>query len=181
LKQDKTIDAKLVEAYKAGDQKAMATLVKRWHVTFCKKAYWVLKDAHMSKDVAQESWRAIMNKLNTLQNPEQFKSWALRIVYNRSMDVLRKQSRERFINNEIDENLAVVVEDYDEKLELKQALLKAIKALSNEHQHVVKLFYIEDYSLMEISDLLDISVGTAKSRLFHAREKLKQTLKHYKL
>jgi RNA polymerase sigma-70 factor (ECF subfamily) len=43
---------------------------------------------------------------------------------------------------------------------------------------VLKLFYVEDYKLKELSDILKISVGTAKSRLFHAREKLKQQLKH---
>jgi RNA polymerase sigma-70 factor (ECF subfamily) len=177
LKRDRTLDVKLVEAYKAGDQKAMATLVKRWHLTFCKKAYWILKDAHLSKDVAQDSWRIIMNKLHTLQNPEQFESWSLRIVYNKAMDVLRQQSRDRSKKYEIKDSITYAVEDYDEHLELKGALLKAIKGLSSQHQHVIKLFYLEEYSLKEISELLEISVGTTKSRLFHAREKLKQTLK----
>jgi len=46
-----------------------------------------------------------------------------------------------------------------------------------QQQMVIKLFYTEEYSLKEISKTLNISVGTTKSRLFHAREKLKQILK----
>jgi RNA polymerase sigma-70 factor (ECF subfamily) len=61
---------------------------------------------------------------------------------------------------------------------LKCDLLIAIKALPNDQQIVLKLFYVEDYKLKELSDTLKISMGTAKSRLFHAREKLKQQLKH---
>jgi RNA polymerase sigma factor (sigma-70 family) len=50
--------------------------------------------------------------------------------------------------------------------------------LPRNQKMIMKLFYIEDYSLIQISEALHISVGTAKSRLFHAREKLKKSLKH---
>jgi RNA polymerase sigma factor (sigma-70 family) len=56
-------------------------------------------------------------------------------------------------------------------------LSKAIKTLPTKQQMVIKLFYVEEYSLKQISDLLNISLGTTKSRLFHAREKLKLILK----
>ena len=57
-------------------------------------------------------------------------------------------------------------------------LLKAIKKLPEQQQIVIRLFYVEDYTLKEISEILNISIGTAKSRLFHAREKLKLILKN---
>ena len=53
----------------------------------------------------------------------------------------------------------------------------AVKLLPEHHQMVINLFYVEDYSLKQISEILSISVGTAKSRLFHAREKLKTIIK----
>ncbi len=56
-------------------------------------------------------------------------------------------------------------------------MLKAIQTLPDEQKAVIKLFYLESYSIKQISELLKISAGTTKSRLFHAREKLKQTLK----
>lgn len=180
MKKDNHIDATLVKSYQAGDQKAIAVLVKRWHLEFCKKAYFIVKDANVSKDIAQDCWQTIMAKLDTLEKPSSFKSWALRIVYNKSLDVLRQQSKNRLKETKI-ENLQVAeIDDYNENIELKEKLLKAIQHLPEQQQMVVRLFYTEDYSLKEISKLLHISEGTVKSRLFHAREKLKQTLKKHK-
>lgn len=177
MKKDSHIDTELVEAYQAGDQKAIAKLVKRWHLIFCTKAYWLVKDANLSKDIAQESWQTIMDKLHTLQKPSSFKSWALRIVYSKSLDVLRELSRKRTKETELGLSKVFLVEDYKENTELKEALLNAIKYLPEQQQVVLRLFYTEEYSLQEISELLNISIGTTKSRLFHAREKLKLILK----
>ncbi|WP_456441335.1 RNA polymerase sigma factor [Psychroserpens sp.] len=177
MKKDSHIDTELVNAYQAGDQKAIAKLVKRWHVIFCTKAYWLVKDTNLSKDIAQESWQTIMDKLHTLQKPSSFKNWALRIVYSKSLDALRERSRKLTKETEFEISQVSLVEDYKENTELKGSLLKAIKHLPEQQQIVLRLFYTEEYSLKEISDLLNISVGTTKSRLFHAREKLKLILK----
>jgi RNA polymerase sigma-70 factor (ECF subfamily) len=53
----------------------------------------------------------------------------------------------------------------------------AIKQLSADHRLILRLFYLEEHSLLEIGSILELSVGTVKSRLFHAREKLKSLLK----
>ncbi|MBR9845168.1 MAG: RNA polymerase sigma factor [Algicola sp.] len=155
----------------------MAILVKRWHVIFCKKSYWIVKDVSSSKDIAQECWQIIMDKLHTLQKPSSFKSWALRIVYSKSLDALREINRKRLNESDYKMTKILVVEESQENTELKAALLKAVKALPEQQQAVLRLFYTEDYSLKDISKLLNISVGTTKSRLFHAREKLKTLLK----
>lgn len=177
MKKDSHIDTELVIAYQAGDQKAISKLVKRWHLIFCTKAYWIVKDANLSKDIAQESWRTIMDKLHTLQKPSSFKSWALRIVYSKSLDALREISRKRTKETEFGISQVSIVDDDKECTELKETLLKAVKRLPEHQQVVLRLFYTEDYSLKEISDFLNISIGTTKSRLFHAREKLKLILK----
>ncbi len=53
MKTDKRIDARLVEDFQSGNNEALAALVKRWHLLFCKKAFWIVKDADLSKDIAQ--------------------------------------------------------------------------------------------------------------------------------
>nr|WP_321234246.1 RNA polymerase sigma factor [uncultured Psychroserpens sp.] len=175
---DQHIDVKLIKDYQAGNKHALTKLVERWHLQFCKKAYWVVKDADLSKDVAQESWKTIMDKLHTLEKPSSFKSWAFRIVFSKSMDAMRELSRKRLKENELRiEEKIVIVEDYDENVQLKEALLKAVNQLPEHQQIVIRLFYTQDYSLKDISKTLNISIGTAKSRLFHAREKLKLILK----
>jgi len=177
LKLDKQIDAELVEKLQSGNKAALATLVKRWHLEFCKKAYWIVKDADLSKDIAQDSWTTIIDKIETLKDSSSFAGWAYRIVYSKSFDALRKKSREQIKQQDYAKDISSLVEDYKEDSQLKNKLSKAIQSLPVQQQLVIKLFYIEDYSLKEISVTLKISVGTVKSRLFHAREKLKLILK----
>ncbi|MFD1162418.1 RNA polymerase sigma factor [Hwangdonia seohaensis] len=177
MKKDKTIDAMLVTQYLSGHASALTELVKRWHKLFCEKAFWLVKDADVAKDIAQESWKTIIDKIDKLKDPNSFGSWALRIVYTKAIDYINSNNRTRdnMEHYKYEQDTLDVENETDEAL--KKALLKAINNLVEHQQTVIKLFYVEDYSLKEISAILNISVGTAKSRLFHAREKLKDTLK----
>lgn len=177
-KANQIIDELLIVQYRSGDVLAFQKLVERWHKRFCEKAYWLTKDADASKDIAQDSWKTIMDKLDKLIDPRSFQSWALRIVFSKSMDWLRSNERNRRKLESYYKNYDGTDEQNDDNQILKNEMLKAIKSLSSEQQIVLKLFYVEEYSLKEISKLLKISIGTTKSRLFHAREKLKQQLKH---
>jgi len=173
---NKIFDALLVLQYQAGDKKALGMLVKRHHNRFCSHANWYLFDLDTSKDVVQDCWGIIMNKLSDLKDPNSFSSWAMRIVTRKSIDFLKQNKTKReklrqyqFTNLEGTNN----EEKNTEIIKLQQA----IKSLPNDQQIVLRLFYTQEYSLLEISNILDISVGTVKSRLFHAREKLKTNLK----
>lgn len=178
MKTDQSIDEKLVKAYRAGDKKALAILVKRWHKLFCNKAYWLVKDKDVAKDIAQDSWTTIISKIDKLKEPKHFKYWAYRIVCNKATDWLRLQSKNQ--KRTVRHNFEIERQNtkYAENKELKPKLLKAINDLPINQKTVIGLFYIESYSLNQISELEEISVGTVKSRLFHAREKLKTILKH---
>lgn len=178
-KPNNIVDGWLVLQYQSRNTKALPLLVKRWHKKFCAKAYWVIKDKDASKDIAQDSWTTIIKKIHELKEPNSFGSWALTIVYRQTMDWIRINKKETEKLNEYHNEQSVIEEEEDNDNEhLKKELLKAVKSLSAHHQMVINLFYVEDYSLHQISEILNISVGTAKSRLFHAREKLKTTIKN---
>ncbi|WP_422104251.1 RNA polymerase sigma factor [Winogradskyella sp.] len=179
MKTDGHIDEVLVETFKDGDKKALATLVERWHKRFCNKAYWMVNDKEAAKDIAQDSWTTIIQNIDKLREPKRFKYWAFRIVCNKSTDWLRLQAKKNTtgISYELKANVNSDDTDYLEKERLKRLLLTTVNALPAHQSAVIRLFYLQSYSLKQISDLLDISVGTAKSRLFHAREKLKTILK----
>lgn len=175
---DNVTDESLIVQYQSGDILALQKLVKRWHKLFCEKAYWMTKDAEASKDIAQESWTSIINNLHNLKDSSRFKSWALRIVFTKSMDWLRfnqmnRKKLEKYYKNYNDSD-----ESTNSNETLKAELLNAVRLLPNEQQVVLRLFYVEEYTLKDISLLLEISVGTVKSRLFHAREKLKEQFKN---
>jgi len=172
---NKISDAKLVLAYQSGNKKAIAILVERWHQKFCKQAYWYTKDKDASKDIAQDSWNIIIHKLNNLNDPEKFGYWALAIVCRKAIDWARKKSKTLKQQKDYHQVLNSFSEENNITEDSKKVLL-AIKALPDIQQTVLRLFYIESYSLKQISSLLSLSKGTVKSRLFYAREKLKKII-----
>lgn len=182
-KQKNQQDAALIVLYQSGKKEVLALLVKRWHVQFCKLAYWYCKDVQIAKDIAQESWLVIFKKLDQLKEPEKFKSWAISIVNHKAVDWIRKSNRaQKTLHKLYDESPKIAIEErehgYSDAVHQKMKL--EIAKLSHHQQTVLKLFYIEECSLKQIGGLLDISIGTAKSRLFHARERLKKGMKKYK-
>ena len=170
-------DSFLVVQYKNGDNAALAVLVKRWHSKFCKQAFWYTKDADIAKDIAQESWNAIISKIKTLKETEKFGGWALTIVVRKSIDWLKSQKREQQQLKQLFVNTTETERNLSNKSEVS-SVLTAILSLPEHHQVVLRLFYIEQYKLHEIAELLKLSKGTVKSRLFYAREKLKTIIKN---
>lgn len=172
---EKVFDAYLVLQYQRGDKKALGLLVKRHHYGFCKHAHWYIKDIDGSKDIVQESWKVIMKKLIMLRDPNCFSSWAMKIVTRKSLDHLKKQKKiGEHLNNH---DIGTGAYEKEEENPVLSKLKKAIRELPKNQQVVLRLFYTQEYTLMEIADILEISIGTVKSRLYHAREKLKTILK----
>ncbi len=176
-------DAWLIAQYCEGHKSAMAVLVKRWHIKFCKEAYRYTDNYDSAKDIAQDAWITILKKIEDLENPEKFGSWGLSIVTRKSIDWYRKHKRTLDKHQKIVlEKEASITEEIDlvKEQDMSDNLRNAITLLSVEHRHVLKLFYVQEYGLIEISRILNISKGTVKSRLYYAREKLKETLKNRK-
>ncbi|WP_109301298.1 RNA polymerase sigma factor [Aquimarina sp. AU474] len=176
----KVFDSLLVLQCQSGNKKAMALLVKRWHARLCKHAYWYTYDIEISKDIVQDSWSKILLKISTLKDPNSFGSWALTIVTRNAINWLRKhkkeltQLKEYRDQHDIDQREHYTSNSENVLVQLK----KEIKKLPNEQQIVLNLFYLEEYSVKQISDIVHVSTGTVKSRLFTAREKLKLILKN---
>ncbi len=172
----KIFDGLLVLEFQKGNRKALSQLVKRYHKDFCSYAHWYTRDETLAEDIVQDSWGIIAGKLYTLKNPNSFKSWAIRIITHKSKDQLNAQARKR----NLVQNYQPLPETEQDAIAMKEERLsqlrQAIKELSFDQQMVLRLFYTEEQSLREISNILDISEGTVKSRLYHAREKLKSII-----
>ncbi len=176
---NRIFDGLLVLQYKGGNGKAMDTLIKRYHGQLCRHAFWYTRDMDMAKDIVQDCWQKALGNINKLKDPNKFGSWMMTIVTRRSLDVLNKIKRERTLK----EDIRLVMETPSQEsggnlnTELLNQLKAGIQSLSIEHQMILRLFYLQQYSMNEISEILEISSGTVKSRLYHAREKLKTYLK----
>ncbi len=172
-------DSSLILQYLEGDSSVLPILVKRHHKDFCKKAYWITKDAESAKDAAQESWIIIIRNLHTLKNVDRFKSWAHRIVYNKAIDGLNRRSNEskQLKSHKFQESNEHLHDEIKE--DRLNIMIKAIRELPQGKQEIIRLFYMEEYSISDISTFLNIPLGTVKSRLYKAREKLKSIIKKH--
>lgn len=173
---NKIFDGLLVLQYRSGKKQALNLLVTRYHKKLCSHSYGYTHDIDASKDIVQDCWGSIINKIDNLKEPNRFGSWAFRIVTRKSLDFINKKKRE------IEKLNAYKNLPSDDTIELdNESVLKKlqgmIRGLPKDQQIVLRLFYTEEYSLKEISEILEISLGTVKSRLFHARERLKVNLK----
>ncbi len=171
-------DELLVLCCQDGDADAINMLVKRWQPRLWRHARMLTGADDAAWDVIQESWMAIVNGLHKLLDASQFRVWAFRIVTNKSADWIRRRVRQREVvkaaADQLPEQMSSGVENNSELSERQRNLHAALRSLKAEHRVVLTLYYLEEMSVAEIAAALAVPAGTVKSRLFHARNELKQ-------
>ena len=122
-------------------------------------------------DAIQETIVKAFSKIGTLKNDKYAKTWLIRILINECYNLIRKSSKLISLENLEDrqEMEAEKAEDYSE-------LYTAVNSLKEELRLPVILYYIEDFSVREIAQILEISEGAVQKRLARARGKLRQEL-----
>jgi RNA polymerase sigma-70 factor (ECF subfamily) len=178
-KTNQIFDSWLVLECQLGNTKAMSLLVKRWHRKLCRHASWYIKDPDTAKDVVQDCWGIILRKIYGLKDPNSFGSWAMSIVTRKSIDLIRKKNRELINKTDYYEQRSNDFgNDHNDHSADPLDLMKGlIEELPEGQKMVLHLFYMEEFSIKQISEALNLAQGTVKSRLYHAREKLRITYK----
>ena len=168
------LDEYLVIQSQLGDADAFSRLAGRWHPRICRHALRFTHNADASRDVAQESWIAVIRGLRSLHDPARFRAWVLRIVGNKSRDwIRREQARRRAVAREgaatPDVDVPSQAGDFDR-------VRSALTGLERGQRLILTWFYVDGMNVREIADVLDIPSGTVRSRLFHARNALRARL-----
>lgn len=145
-----------------------------------------IKDIATAEDIVQDSFIVAIQKENDLKNKETLKGWLSKIVINRAINYLKKENLIHYADANhiefIDETTEMNIIALDKKSAIlasdfsHQDLLEAIDSLSENHKSVFNLYIIDEFSHLEISKLLNISVGTSKSSLSRARKNIQQFL-----
>lgn len=127
----------------------------------------MLRNEADAQDAVCDTILTAFEKLNTLKNEDSFSSWLMQILVRNCYKTLKR--RKRFEDSEIN-----VTEDMSRNNPYTNVEIgEAISRLSPKIRAVVLLYYTEDYSLKEIQHILNIPIGTVKSRLNKARNQLK--------
>jgi RNA polymerase sigma-70 factor (ECF subfamily) len=162
----------LVMAAQDGNQVALEKLVSLWQKKLWQYVFRLTTDVHASWDITQQCWLEIIKGLKKLRDPKKFNAWAYRIATNRSMDWLRDKKKNQHIN------LESIEVDSDQKEDDKQ-VKELVQRLKSDSRVILSLHYFEQLSISEISIAMNIPPGTVKSRLFTAREELKELWEQY--
>ncbi|HZV02393.1 MAG TPA: RNA polymerase sigma factor [Planctomycetota bacterium] len=179
-------DARLIERFCSGDKQVFQTLVERHMRLAGAVAYAVTGEFHSSRDVVQESFLKVYTNLPSLKEPEKFKSWLRNVVRTTALDWRRRNKKgvqslealespegESLVPSAADATPVEMVEQTDNKDELRRRVREEIEKLPESHREVVALKYLDGKSYEEIGALTGLSQATIESRLFRARQKLK--------
>lgn len=167
-------DELLVASSATGDRRALALLVARWHPRLYRFAWRVLRDPERAKDATQEAWVEILRNLRGMDDFAAFPAWAFRIVLRRCQRAFAQAPAPSSID-------ADEVADADATREAETTaevaiVLRAIAALPPAQRAAIALFYGEGLGVGEIAIACDIPPGTVKTRLMHARQKVRAIL-----
>jgi RNA polymerase sigma factor (sigma-70 family) len=170
---DRVYDALLVTLVRAGDARAAERLAARWQPRLLRAARRMLGDSEEAREAVQEAWGGICRGWLRLSDPAMFPAWAYGILSRKCADRIRGLSarRARLAPEE-----AAPEPSEAAQAPLRHEILVALGQLSAEHRIAAILHFSEGLTLAETAAATGVPVGTAKSRIFHARQQLKDLL-----
>lgn len=178
-------DAEIIESVKRGNQTDYAILVDRYKNKAFSLLKRLLKNDFDAEEVLQDCFLKAYNGLESFKFESSFSTWFYRIAYNTAVSKLSLKKRK--IENEmasIDDQLHLKYEDNStqiEQQELSELLAKLIEQLPANYAAVINLFYLNNLSCEEISEVMAISVANVKVMLYRSRNSLKEIILKNKL
>ena len=144
----------------------------------------LLGNAQQAEDITQDTFMKALEKLDSLNEPENFSAWVNRIAVNNCKMYFRKNPRnaeeesEKIIDDTPDSEL--IPDDYADSEEKRRIIMNIIDtALTDEQRQTIILYYFDMMSVAEIAEIMDCSVGTVTSRLSAARKKIREAVLIY--
>lgn len=169
------LDEYLVVSARGGDRDAFAALVRRWHKRLIAHAFRLTGDREAALDAVQTGWAEIVHGLARLQDERAFPAWAYRIVSRACSRQVGRKVEQRKIAEALAGEPSTDQQDAEAGID-GQRLRMAVRTLPPEQRAAVALFHFEEMSIAEVAVALDVPTGTVKTRLMHARRKLRAAM-----
>ncbi|MCX5673148.1 MAG: sigma-70 family RNA polymerase sigma factor [Planctomycetota bacterium] len=177
-------EAALVERLRKGDGRALDELFRRHRDTAYGIAYRLVGSREDALDVVQEAFIHVMRGVQTFRGQSSFRTWLYRIVTHAALDYRRWRSLRTSETLDAEAMVEPTASGPSQRTpqeeaaarDLRQAIDKALMNISEKNRAALVLFAIEGMSYKEIADVLSISVGTVMSRIFNARQRLRELL-----
>jgi len=172
-------DELLVLQYQSGDHEALRPLVARWQPRMAGLAWRLTCEREAARDIVQDSWLAVVRGLGRLDDPARFRAWVYRTVRNKCTDWMRRRTvQRRAFENLCDDASPSPSERPTQSGSAVtiDGLGNALSKLAAEQKAILALYYLEGLSITEIAAVFEVPAGTVKSKLFYARNRLKEAI-----
>ncbi len=178
----------LVNKAKAKDMKAFEELMLRYEKIVYNLSYRMMQNYDDAKDITQDVFIKVYQNLDKFNGESSFKTWIYRITTNTCLDELRK--RKRKVTESLDENLDGEKGEISKQIpdnspspeesflntEKARIVKEALYSLQDDYKTIIILKDIKGLQYTEISEIMQISLGTVKSKLSRARKELRNIL-----
>ena len=172
--------ARLIKQIQRGNQSAFEEFYKLTSPNAYFIALKITQNEHDAEDILQESYIKALEKINEIDTSQNINSWFLRIVSNKSKDLLKSRNRLVFEGDEEgsfdeipEEKAEFCPEESLDQEELRLEVMAAIDELTAEKRACIMMMYFGDMSVKEIAESIEVPESTVKNRLYNARKDLR--------
>ena len=171
--EERTRLALRVALAQSGDRGALDRLLRDHQQPLYRHVRAILGDGELAYDVLQASLLLVARRLTSLRDPRWFRAWAFRIATREAVRAARRQARDRalFDDAEAIDQVAAAEPAYDPAL--VRACAGRLDALPPAARIVLRLHYLEELTLLETAEALELPLGTVKSRLAYGLARLR--------
>ena len=180
-----TCEAELIESAAHGDQEAFRHLWETHHAAAMAAALRLCHQRELAEEITQGAFLLAWRGLPRFQKGSPFRPWLMRILFRHTLDVIEKQRtylRPVSLDDAIEPDVPFGRDshkrqaDLQEQVAQREEVQQALAQLSTEQRQVIALRYGADLTEADIAQVLGMPVGTVKSRLNRARERLRELL-----
>ncbi|MBN2485870.1 MAG: RNA polymerase sigma factor [Bacteroidales bacterium] len=168
-------DSQLIERCKQGDSNAFGAIIKSTQIFAFRLAFKILLNEDDAKDAVQDSYIKIWRNIGNYQPKYLFTTWAHKIIVNTCLDRLKCLQRKKKITDQF-----VLPVDNTETNLINRDLADLIKQISRDLPEKQRIVFIlkdmQDFSIEEISECMNISKGLVKSNLYYARKSIREKI-----
>lgn len=161
-----------VKKAQKGDNQAFETIIMEIIDDLYRVAYGILENQEDASDAISNATLKAYEKISTLRELGFFKTWITRILINECNSIIKQKKKVVYIDNYEESQNNSYVSNNETSIDIKQAM----KNIDKDLKQIVILYYFDDLSIEEISNILQIPKGTVKSRLSRARQALAKQL-----
>ena len=167
-------DEEIVEIVKNENKESYAHIIKRYQAKLIRYAEYLIGDPDKASDAVQDSFIKAYVNLNGFDVKKKFSSWIYRIVHNEAINLIDKNKKTIKLDPDVDFDSGINIEDTYIKEELVSKAHNCLEGIDINYREPLSLYYIENKSYEEISDILRLPMGTVAVRINRAKIILKK-------